>query len=126
MINKKFLWLFILTTIIAVSGCTNGNSNNNNANQQNNNLNNNSNQPDQASSSFTMDEVKIHNSPTDCYTAINGSVYDLTGFISKHPGGPDKIELLCGLDGSSAFNNKHSGQMQPEKTLASLKIGTLK
>jgi uncharacterized membrane protein/predicted heme/steroid binding protein len=76
-------------------------------------------------STFTMDEVAKHNSATDCWAAINGSVYDLTTWINQHPGGSDHILPLCGTDGTSAFNAQHSGEGQATGQLAEFKIGTL-
>jgi uncharacterized membrane protein len=74
---------------------------------------------------FTMAEVAKHNSATDCWAAISGSVYDLTTWINQHPGGADHILPLCGTDGTSAFNAQHSGDGQATGQLAEFKIGTL-
>lgn len=78
-----------------------------------------------SSGGYTMAQVATHNSASSCYTAINGSVYDLTSFIYKHPGGPGAILSLCGTDGTAAFMAQHGGQGRPERELATLKIGTL-
>ena len=67
-----------------------------------------------------------HNSSTSCWTVVSESVYDVTSFINKHPGGSGAIKSLCGKDGTSSFENQHDGQRRPEQELASLKIGTLK
>lgn len=75
--------------------------------------------------SVTKAELAKHNKPTDCWTTINGKVYDLTAFASKHPGGDKAIFSICGIDGSKAFNNQHGGQEQPETTLKGFDIGTL-
>ena len=74
---------------------------------------------------FTMTEVAKHNSQSDCYIVVNGSVYDVTKFIPNHPGGPERIIPLCGKDATSAFSGQHGGQPQPEAVLASMKIGTV-
>lgn len=74
---------------------------------------------------FSLAEVQKHNSPSDCWSAINGSVYDLTSWISRHPGGPEAIISLCGADGSVLFNGQHGGQRRPASALVLLKIGTL-
>jgi len=77
------------------------------------------------SGGITMAEVASHNSASSCWSAIGGSVYDLTSFVSKHPGGQAAIKSLCGVDGTTAFQDQHGGQGKPESTLASFKIGTL-
>jgi cytochrome b involved in lipid metabolism len=75
--------------------------------------------------SFTLSEVAKHSTQTDCWTTINGSIYDVTSWINQHPGGAGAIISLCGIDGSSAFNGQHGGQARPATELASFKIGTL-
>jgi len=74
--------------------------------------------------SYTLAQVALHATKTDCWTAINGSVYNLTPFIPNHPGG-DAILAICGIDGTSAFDNQHEGQRRPAAELATLKIGVL-
>jgi cytochrome b involved in lipid metabolism len=75
--------------------------------------------------SYTLAVVATHNSQPSCWTAVNGSVYDVTKWIAQHPGGAQAILSLCGKDGSAAFNNQHGGQRKPENELASFKIGNL-
>lgn len=74
---------------------------------------------------FTLAEVTAKNSKAACWSIVNGSVYDLTNWIGKHPGGQKAITQICGKDGSGEFNGQHGGQKQPESVLASYKIGTL-
>jgi len=74
---------------------------------------------------FTLAEVAANASVTSCYSVVNGSVYNLTSWISKHPGGERAIKSICGTDGSDGFNGKHGGNLQPESTLATFKIGIL-
>ena len=75
---------------------------------------------------YSMTEVATHNNKSDCWTTINGGVYNVTSWISQHPGGEQAIIGLCGIDGSGAFNGQHGGQSRPESELATFKIGTLK
>ena len=75
---------------------------------------------------YTMEEVAKHNSKESCWTVIKGEVYDLTNWIDKHPGGPDKILKICGKDGTDLFVRQHGGKEKPEKILESFEIGTLK
>lgn len=74
---------------------------------------------------YTSVQVATHNTETDCYSIIRGSVYNLTSYVPKHPGGVQKIIAVCGKDGSSLFVNQHGGSEQQEKMLATLKIGEL-
>ena len=74
---------------------------------------------------FTAAEVATHNSAGDCWTSINGKVYDLTDWEDKHPGGAARIIALCGTDGSSAFDDQHGGEPKPEDMLAEYQIGVL-
>ncbi len=74
---------------------------------------------------YTLKQVQQHNSASDCWAAINGGVYDLTSWISQHPGGPERIIPLCGTDASAAFNAQHSGQSKPESTLTQFYLGEL-
>ncbi len=81
--------------------------------------------PPPASSGYTMAQVAAHAGASSCWTAIGGKVYDLTSWISKHPGGKSAILRLCGVDGTAAFDDQHGGQARPERELASFLIGTL-
>ena len=72
-----------------------------------------------------MTQVAVHASAGDCWTVIRGNVYDLTTWISKHPGGSEKILQLCGKDGTNKFVNKHGDSQKQEDVLATFKIGVL-
>jgi len=76
-------------------------------------------------SAITMAVIAQHDSRTSCWSAINGSVYDLTSWIQKHPGGEQAILQLCGTDGSAKFNGQHGGQAKQATVLAGFKIGVL-
>lgn len=74
---------------------------------------------------YTMEQVKANNTAQKCWSAINGQVYDLTTWISSHPGGAAAITSLCGTDGTSAYINQHQGQSQPASRLAGYLLGPL-
>jgi hypothetical protein len=76
-------------------------------------------------SSYSLAQVQAHKSSSDCWTTVNGSVYDVTSFIRQHPGGSGAIISLCGIDGSSVFEGQHGGQTRPASELASFRIGSL-
>ncbi len=77
-------------------------------------------------SAYSLADIAAHNHKTDCWTAINGNVYDVTAWISKHPGGSDAIIYLCGKDGTAAFAGQHGEKRGPANALAGFKIGTLR
>ncbi len=81
--------------------------------------------PPVSGSSYTMAQVKAHASASSCWSAVGGSVYDLSAWIKRHPGGSQAILSLCGIDGTAAFNAQHGGQSRPASELAAFKIGTL-
>lgn len=78
------------------------------------------------SAGYTLVEVGSHNTSSSCWVAIGGKVYDLTTWISRHPGGPEVIRGLCGTDASSAFANQHGGERDPARELATFAIGPLR
>ena len=74
---------------------------------------------------YTMDQVRQNNSAAKCWTVIRGNVYDLTAWISAHPGGSSPIRSLCGTDGTTSFTSMHGNQGRPERTLDSYLLGPL-
>lgn len=80
--------------------------------------------PAKTTTSITSTQVATHNTSGSCWTTINGNVYDLTSWISKHPGGGQAILQLCGTDGSTKFNAQHGGSPKQETILSGFKIGT--
>ncbi len=75
---------------------------------------------------YTLAEVETHNTPSNCWAAISGDVYDLTSWVSRHPGGENPIKNLCGTDGTARFERKHGGSNAAKMSLGLLKIGTLR
>ena len=74
---------------------------------------------------YTAAQVATHNSPGDCWTSINGVVYNVTDWEDKHPGGAARIQQLCGIDGTSLFDGQHEGEPKPEQILAGYEVGVL-
>ena len=75
--------------------------------------------------SYTMAQIQTHNSASNCWSAISDSVYNLTSFVSKHPGGERAILKICGADGTRLFMDQHGGMEKQAAMLATFKIGTL-
>ncbi len=76
-------------------------------------------------STFSLSEVALHATPDDCWSVVNGNVYELTQWINEHPGGSGPVESMCGVDASTPFNNQHNVQGEPEAALADFQIGTV-
>lgn len=77
---------------------------------------------------YTAAQVAIHNTQSDCWIIVNGSIYNVSTYIPYHPGGVSRITNDCGKDASTDFNTKggkgsHSSGAQ--STLTGLKIGVL-
>lgn len=74
---------------------------------------------------YTMEKVRENNSASSCWSIINGDVYDLTKWISSHPGGRSAITGICGRDGTSSFNGRHRGDGGPASVLTGYLLGPL-
>lgn len=79
----------------------------------------------QAETLYPFSEVQKHNSRESCWSVIQDNVYDLTSWITKHPGGEKAILSICGKDGTEVFAKQHGGKEKPENALKQFKIGAL-
>ena len=82
-------------------------------------------QPIDQSPMITFADVQSHSDATSCWSVVNGSVYDLTLWISQHPGGAKEILKICGKDGTRAFEKEHSRNREAKDELLGRKIGVL-
>ncbi|KAF5004145.1 hypothetical protein FDECE_9359 [Fusarium decemcellulare] len=60
--------------------------------------------------SFTREEIEKHNTQDDCWIVVDGKVYDATGVLDWHPGGPAAIVGHAGKvhrDTSDEFASIH-------------------
>lgn len=51
---------------------------------------------------------KNHNTSSDCYTRINGKIYDMTPLIEKFPDMSDQIVSMCGVDSTDYYKERLS------------------
>lgn len=56
---------------------------------------------------YSREEVARHNTRRDCWTIVDGSVYDVTPLLSTHPGGQGALLDVAGKDGTSSFKSNH-------------------
>jgi cytochrome b involved in lipid metabolism len=81
-----------------------------------------------AETSYPLTEVRAHATSSNCWSIVNGGVYNLTAFIGRHEGGPAPIKAMCGLDGTVSYTKQHpprSGENEPASALAHYRIGVL-
>jgi len=81
--------------------------------------------PTQTPGTYTSAQISAHATKSDCWSIVGGNVYDLTSWVSRHPGGSSSIISMCGIDATSRFESKHGGSSSAKAALALLKIGTL-
>jgi cytochrome b involved in lipid metabolism len=83
-----------------------------------------------ANKTFTLEEVALHSTAADCWLAMHGKVYNVTGMIKNHGGG-DTILEGCGKDATVLFETRPMGSGTPHSDKArgfaeKLYIGDLK
>jgi cytochrome b involved in lipid metabolism len=74
---------------------------------------------------LTLEEVNKRDSSASCWSIIYGNVFNLTKWISKHPGGAEKIRAICGKDGTTSFERQHTGDGGAANQLSSYFLGKL-
>ncbi len=62
-----------------------------------------------SSSGYTIAQVATHNTQANCWIIISGKIYNVTSFISQHPGGASAIISRCGTDATTVFNSNSGG-----------------
>ena len=76
-----------------------------------------------AKNAWSKAEVAQHNKQSDCWSYMGEKVYNLTPWISEHPGGAEIMLEMCGKDGSESFGSHHKNEV--DAYLAQYVIGTL-
>lgn len=83
-----------------------------------------------ASKNYSIADVSKHDSGKDCWLVINNNVYDVSSFLSEHPGGGSLIIPHCGQDATQAFATQDRGSRgghssNAKEMLSDYLIGTL-
>lgn len=76
------------------------------------------------SKAISLVELAKHTTVADCWIAVAGKVYDVTKFLSEHPGGKKILLRAGGKDATKQFNKFHNSAVM-EKYGPDLLIGTL-
>lgn len=64
-----------------------------------------------------------HNSPESCWVILYGNVYDVTDFLSEHPGGAKIILSLAGKDATGEYDPVHPPGTLEENLKPEAKLG---
>jgi L-lactate dehydrogenase (cytochrome) len=70
-------------------------------------------------------ELAKHASPTDAWISINGTIWDVTEFAPKHPGGAEIVNQYLGQDATKAYNEVHGPSLVSKHLSSSKNKGTL-
>lgn len=71
---------------------------------------------------YTYREISKHNSEEDCWVIIHDKVYDVTSFLTEHPGGPILITDYAGFDATKAFDDQEHSE-SAKRMLAKYLVG---
>ncbi|KAL4898391.1 FMN-dependent dehydrogenase-domain-containing protein [Aspergillus ambiguus] len=74
---------------------------------------------------FDAAEVAQHTSPQSCWVILYGKVYDVTNFLSEHPGGAKIILKLAGKDATEEYDPIHPPGILEENLPAEALLGTV-
>ena len=63
----------------------------------------------QEETGITLAQLATHDDKTDCWVGFEDKVYDITSYLSRHPGGVNAIARHCGTveNFENAFAKKH-------------------
>ncbi|KAF7339355.1 hypothetical protein MSAN_02149400 [Mycena sanguinolenta] len=74
---------------------------------------------------WSLDQVALHNKPTDCWVIIKNNVYDVTEFLQEHPGGSRIILKYAGRDATTAYEPIHPPDALEKNLPSSKHLGPL-
>ncbi|GJC83435.1 cytochrome b2, mitochondrial [Colletotrichum liriopes] len=77
---------------------------------------------------ISLTDLRKHNQKTDCWIAVHSKVWDITDFISEHPGGPSVLLRCAGSNATKIFDEVHAPdileELPDEKFIGILKDAT--
>jgi len=59
---------------------------------------------------LTLADVQKHNTPADCWIVIQKNIYEVTSYLSLHPGGKERIIPYCGKDDATQAFTTQDGE----------------
>jgi len=84
-----------------------------------------------STTAYALTDVANHNTKTDCWFAVDGSVYNLTNYIETgfHKAGMDIVIKSCGTNAIQTFAQGHGKGRKAQRAYEALVpfvVGTLK
>lgn len=73
---------------------------------------------------LSLAELAQHRTAEDCWTAVQGRVYNVTHYLPFHPGGQPLLLAVAGKDGTALFAKYHAW-VNVHFMLAPCLVGTL-
>ena len=73
--------------------------------------------------SYSWEQIAQHSSVESCWVYSHGSVYDITEWLDRHPGGRDVLLLVAGKDVTDLLPSYHPFSERPQQLLAKYRIG---
>jgi cytochrome b involved in lipid metabolism len=73
---------------------------------------------------YTLADVALHNTLSDCWVALYGFVYNITPYV-QGGGHPISFDGLCGQDVTAVFIANHINPVQAAAMLEPYRIGIL-
>ncbi|KAK5116686.1 hypothetical protein LTR62_007360 [Meristemomyces frigidus] len=79
---------------------------------------------------LTVEEIRKHNTPEDCWIVVDGNVWDITDFAPQHPGGGQIIWKHAGRDATTSYSEIHapsvlSSNLDPSKLKGAVDSSTI-
>lgn len=72
---------------------------------------------------LTKSEIAQHNTRTSMWIIVRGVVFDVTAFVSLHPGGASVISQFAGRDATELFNRQHGDSRSAWDRLNDFRVG---
>lgn len=111
--SGKILTVVVVVILLLGLGfwLLNKKSDNKNAKSQTSTAQNQSGSSSDKKTTFTREQVATHNTKSDCWMIISDKVYNVTDFVSRHPGG-NEILRGCGIDATTLFTERMTADGQ--------------
>jgi L-lactate dehydrogenase (cytochrome) len=74
----------------------------------------------QTTVALSLTEIQKHNLVNDCWVIVSNNVYDVTSYITLHPGGTATISSFCGQDMTQAFLSQRHSSLADQQHLMML------